>query len=128
MATVYNCSLANVSDISRQAKRVNSGVRSTVLYCKAETGERWRRVDAFAEREKLEIHPEEIRMKQSLQRTTRLRIRSRAELRTQPPREQPGDEVVLVREARDAHAAGLRALRDAGPLHVGRDVGMADLR
>ena len=40
MATVYNCLLANVSDISRQAKRVNSGVRSTVLYCKAETGER----------------------------------------------------------------------------------------
>ena len=40
MATVYNCSLANVSDISRQAKRVNSGVRSTVLYCKAETSER----------------------------------------------------------------------------------------
>jgi hypothetical protein len=26
--------------ISCQAKRVNSGVRSTVLYCKAETGKR----------------------------------------------------------------------------------------
>ena len=40
MATVYNCSLANVSDISRQAKRVNSGVRPTVLYRETETGER----------------------------------------------------------------------------------------
>ena len=44
MATVYNCSLANVSDISCQAKRVNSGVRSTVLYCKAETGEPLERI------------------------------------------------------------------------------------
>ena len=40
MASVYNCSLANVSDISRQAKRVNSGVRPTVLYRETETGER----------------------------------------------------------------------------------------
>jgi hypothetical protein len=39
-ASVYNCSLANVSDISRQAKRVNSGVRPTVLYRETETGER----------------------------------------------------------------------------------------
>jgi len=39
-AVLYNCSLANVSDISRQAKRVNSGVRPTVLYRETETGER----------------------------------------------------------------------------------------